>query len=75
MSGMIEAWGCDFDKIKEACARYDGPLPEYDIKESGIMVLCKTCEQYSRLLSGKEDNSHISNERIMSEKIHSEILG
>ena len=34
MSGMIEAWGRGFDKIKEACARYEGPLPEYDINKS-----------------------------------------
>ena len=67
MSGMIEAWGRGFDKIKEACARYEGPLPEYDINKSGIMVLCKACDRYLRLLSGKEDNSLISNERIMSE--------
>ena len=68
ISGMIEAWGRGFDKIIEACARYEGPLPEYDIKKSGIMALCKACDRYLRLLSGKEDNSLISNERIMSEK-------
>lgn len=28
-SGMIEAWGRGFEKIREACALYDGPLPEY----------------------------------------------
>ena len=67
MSGMIEAWGRGFDKIKEACAIYEGPLPEYDINKSGIMVLCKACDRYLQLLSGKEDNSLISNERIISE--------
>ena len=30
-SGMIEAWGRGFEKIKEACGLYDGPLPEYEI--------------------------------------------
>ena len=40
-SGMIEAWGRGFEKIKEACRLYDGPLPEYEINESGIMVLCR----------------------------------
>ena len=55
MSGMIEAWGRGFDKIKEACARYEGPLPEYDIKKSGIMVLCKACDRYLDLL---HDKSH-----------------
>ena len=67
MSGMIEAWGRGFDKIKEACARYDGPLPEYNISKSGVMVLCKACDRYLKLLSGEENNSLISNERIMSE--------
>ena len=55
MSGMIEAWGRGFDKIKEACARYEGPLPEYDINKSGIMVLCKACDRYLELL---HDKSH-----------------
>lgn len=68
-SGMIEAWGRGFDKIKEACEKYDAPLPEYDISEDGIMVLCKACERYLDLLYGKpeEINSLTSNERIMSE--------
>ena len=56
MSGMIEAWGRGFDKIKEACARYDGPLPEYNISKSGVMVLCKACDKYLKLL--KDDNHH-----------------
>ena len=53
MSGMIEAWGRGFDKIKEACAMYEGPLPEYDINKSGIMVLCKACDRYLELLHDK----------------------
>lgn len=36
-SGMIEAWGREFEKIREACALYDGPLPEYEI--SGICLM------------------------------------
>ena len=47
---MIEAWGRGFEKIKEACGLYDGPLPEYEINESGIMVLCKACDRYLELL-------------------------
>ena len=68
-SGMIEAWGRGFDKIKETCEKYDGPLPEYDISEDGIMVLCKACERYLALLHGKSEESNWlnSNERIMSE--------
>ncbi|MCM1027617.1 MAG: ATP-dependent DNA helicase RecG, partial [Roseburia sp.] len=52
-SGMIEAWGRGFDKIKEACAKYDGRLPEYNISASGIMVLCKACDKYMELLNNK----------------------
>jgi ATP-dependent DNA helicase RecG len=63
---MIEQWGRGFDKIKEACESYaNTPLPEYDISETGVMVLCKPCEQYLRLL--RNDNSLTKNERIMSE--------
>jgi ATP-dependent DNA helicase RecG len=55
-SGMIEAWGRGFEKIKEACALYEGPLPEYEISVSGIMVLCKACDRYMSLL--KNDGQH-----------------
>ncbi len=51
-SGMIEVWGRGFDKIKEACEKYDGRLPEYTISSSGIMVLCKACDKYLELLQG-----------------------
>lgn len=47
---MIEAWGRGFEKIKEACGLYDGTLPEYEINEVGIMVLCKVCDRYLGLL-------------------------
>jgi ATP-dependent DNA helicase RecG len=69
-SGMIEAWGRGFEKIKEACGLYDGSLPEYEINESGIMVLCKACDKYLELLSTKEKgDSIISDERIMNKKV------
>ena len=69
-SGMIEAWGRGFEKIREACALYDGPLPEYEINEAGIMVLCKACDRYLELLPAKKKvDSIISDERIMSEKM------
>ena len=55
-SGMIEAWGRGFDKIREACAKYDAPLPEYNISASGIMVLCKACDKYLELL--RDDGNH-----------------
>lgn len=55
-SGMIEAWGRGFEKIREACALYDGPLPEYEINEAGIMALCKACDKYLGLL--RNDGQH-----------------
>ena len=33
MSGMIEAWGRGFDKIKAGCEIYAGPLPDPKIEE------------------------------------------
>ena len=35
---------------------YDGPLPEYEINEAGIMVLCKACDKYLGLL--RNDGQH-----------------
>lgn len=69
-SGMIEAWGRGFEKIREACELYNGPLPEYEMNESGIMVLCKACARYLEMLSAKEKvDSSILSERIMNEKM------
>ena len=39
-----------FDKIKEECEANNTPLPEYEISERGIMVLCKPGEKYLKLL-------------------------
>jgi ATP-dependent DNA helicase RecG len=62
-SGMIEAWGRGFEKIKEACEVYDDPLPEYEINESGIMVLCKACDRYLELLRDDDQYpDHYSNQ-------------
>ena len=67
---MIEAWGRGFEKIREACELYNGPLPEYEMNESGIMVLCKACARYLEMLSAKEKvDSSILSERIMNEKM------
>ncbi len=49
-AGMIESWGRGFDKIKEECENSNTPLPEYEISERGIMVLCKPGEKYLKLL-------------------------
>lgn len=72
-SGMIEAWGRGFEKIKEACGLYDGPLPEYEINESGIMVLCKACDRYLALLrddgQSDQDSDHHNDQDIMEQII------
>ena len=54
-SGMIEAWGRSFEKIKIECDNYETPLPEYDITSDGVMVLCKPNDIYMRLLNGAID--------------------
>ena len=72
-SGMIEAWGRGFEKIKEACALDDGPLPEYEINEAGIMVLCKACDRYLELL--RNDVQHpVQNEQDVEQDIKSAII-
>ena len=54
ISGMIEAWGRGFDKIRAACdALYHTPIPEYEISADGIMVHCRANERYIEL-SGHE---------------------
>lgn len=71
-SGMIEAWGRGFDKIKTACLQYNGPLPEYDINEDGIMVLCKACDKYLKLLTNKHlgQSDQDSDQDIYEEKLY-----
>ncbi len=65
ISGMIEAWGRGFDKIKAACdALYHTPVPEYDITADGIMVHCKANEKYMEL--SKENRLGI-NETILKQ--------
>lgn len=57
---MIEAWSSGFDKISEACAKYNSPLPEYTIDDSGIMVCCNASEDYIRLLDDNVTNKKVS---------------
>lgn len=72
-SGMIEAWGRGFEKIKEACRLYDGPLPEYEINESGIMVLCKACDRYLALLRD-DGQHHVQSEQDSEQDVKSTII-
>ena len=49
-SGLIEAWGRGFDKIKAGCEEYGGELPGYELSANGVMVMCKACPAYMELL-------------------------
>ena len=53
---MIEAWGRGFEKIREACALYDGQLPEYVFFVVGFLVLCNACDKYLGLF--RNDGQH-----------------
>ncbi len=61
-AGMIESWGRGFDKIKEECENSNTPLPEYEISERGIMVLCKPGEKYLKLLKKYGVGAKMENE-------------
>ena len=65
-SGMIEAGGRGFDKISEACAKYNSPLPEYTIADSGIMVCCNAGEDYIRLLDDNVTNN-VTSKKVSTE--------
>jgi len=71
-SGMIEAWGRSFDKIKEVCTLHNTPLPEYDIQSTGIMVLCKPNEKYMDLLRGR--NAEADNDKEFVDKYVDEFV-
>lgn len=52
VSGMIEAWGRGFDKIRSACeALFETPMPEYNISDNGIMVRCNANALYLQLMN------------------------
>lgn len=57
-AGFIESWGRGFEKIKKECEEYGSPLPEVEIKNSGVMVKCVPSKVYMELLDkmkGKND--------------------
>lgn len=55
-SGMIEAWGRGFDKIRRGCEEYGGPLPKYEFS-GGVMVLCNACDLYLQLMKKNSGES------------------
>lgn len=70
-AGEIESWGRGFDKIMEVCKEEKVPYPVIDAGSRGVMVLCKPCEQYNKLLKekrGKETQSNMQLERLSQEE-------
>ncbi|MCD8074640.1 MAG: winged helix-turn-helix transcriptional regulator [Lachnospiraceae bacterium] len=74
-SGMIEAWGRGFDKIRRGCEEYGGPLPKYEFS-GGVMVLCNACDLYLQLMrengskgTQKEDAEKHETTGRLSEKL------
>lgn len=52
-AGEIESWGRGFDKIMEVCEKEKVPYPDITTNSRGVMVLCKPCEQYNKLLKDR----------------------
>lgn len=50
-AGFIESWGRGFEKIKIECEQSNTPLPEIEVKTSGVMVKCNPSKKYMDLLS------------------------
>ena len=69
-AGEIESWGRGFDKIMEACEKEKAPYPDIDANFRGVMVLCKPCEQYNKLLKEKYRKETFS--KVQFEKLSQE---
>lgn len=70
-AGDIESWGRGFDKIMEVCKEEKAPYPVIDTDSRGIMVLCKPCEKYNKLLRdkrGKEILPSVKLEKLSQEE-------
>ena len=69
-AGEIESSGIGFDKIMEVCEKEKAPCPDIDVNSRGVMVLCKPCEQYNKLLKEKYRKETFSN--VQFEKLSQE---
>ncbi len=63
-AGEIESWGRGFDKIMEVCKAEKAPYPVIDANARGVMVLCKPCDQYNRLLKDRCEKEFLPNVRL-----------
>lgn len=81
-AGFIESWGRGFEKVKIECEQSNTPLPEIEIKSSGVMVKCNPSNIYMDLLNEMKSknvqinvhkNVHINNYENLT-KIEKQIL-
>ena len=73
-AGVIESWGRGFEKIKIECEQFNTPLPEIEIKTSGVMVKCNPSKIYMELLNEMQSkNVQINNYENLT-KIEKQIL-
>lgn len=63
-AGFIESWGRGFEKIKKECEEYGSPLPEVEIKSSGVMVKCVPSKVYMELLGKMKSKNEPINDPI-----------
>ena len=54
---FIDYWERGFEKIRKECEEYGSPLPEVEIKSSGVMVKCVPSKVYMDLLNKMKDKN------------------
>ena len=73
-AGFIESWGRGFEKIKKECEEYGSPLPEVEIKNSGVMVKCVPSKVYMELLDKMKGKNDPVNDPVNLDEIERKIL-
>ena len=63
-AGFVESWGRGFEKIKKECVEHNSPLPEVEIKNSGVMVKCLPSKVYMDLLNKDSKKKGLINDPI-----------
>lgn len=73
-AGFIESWGRGFEKIRKECEEYGSPLPEVEIKSSGVMVKCVPSKVYMELLDKMKGKNDPVNDPVNLNEIERKIL-
>ena len=73
-AGFIESWGRGFEKIRKECEEYGSPLPEVEIKNSGVMVKCVPSKVYMELLDKMKGKNDPVNDPVNLDEIERKIL-